>query len=457
MKTRLLSLLAALLLLGAGAKAQSVVLNYKNGEILDVDVSLLECVTFEEADNYEWVDLELPSGTQWATMNVGASSPEDYGDYFAWGETDAKASFYYDNYKWMNEGQSSWDQINKYTFEDGQTGGCWYSNGSFVGDGMKELTRSDDAATRNWSSKWKMPTREQFEELINPAYTTSEIKTRYGVKGLWVTSKNGKSIFLPAAGYRLITNSYSVGDNGRYWSSSLSPNYSDYASFLSFNSNGKLVDANNRMVGCSIRPVRMKKKEHEYVDLGLPSGTLWATCNVGASSPEEYGDYFAWGETKPKSDYSWSTYKWCNGTDRTLTKYCIDSSFGTSDGMTELVPADDAATANWGCEWQMPSNDQILELRLNTTSTFTTQNGVKGRLLTSEINGKSIFLPAAGGYFGTSLDDVGSCGYYWSRWIEWDMPNRARYLFIGSNYIYTNNYVRNYGFPIRPVRVVKKE
>ena len=330
MKTRLLSLFAALLLLGAGAMAQSVVLNYKNGEILDVDVSLLESVTFEEADNYEWVDLELPSGTQWATMNVGASSPEDYGDYFAWGETEAKASFYFDNYKWMNEGQSSWDQINKYTFEDGQTGGCWYSNGSFVGDGMKELTRSDDAATRNWSSKWKMPTREQFEDLINPAYTTSEIKTRYGVKGLWVTSKNGKSIFLPAAGYRLITDSYSVGDEGSYWSCSLSPNYSDYASFLSFNSNGKIISNNNRVVGRSIRPVRAKKLEREYVEIG---GLKWATMNIGATTVAgSYetccGSYFAWGDTEPRTYYDWPYYKYCKGSKKTLTKYCTDSSYG---------------------------------------------------------------------------------------------------------------------------------
>ncbi|MBO4549933.1 MAG: hypothetical protein J5733_04315 [Bacteroidaceae bacterium] len=450
------NLLSILLLLYAGVQsvmAQSVVLNYKNGDILGIDVSLLESVTFEEADNHEFVDLGLPSGTLWATMNVGANSPEDYGDYFAWGETETKASYYWDTYKWMNAGQSNWDQINKYTFEDGQTSGCWYSGGSFVGDGIKELTRSDDAATRNWSSKWQMPTREQFEELINPAYTTSEIKTRYGVKGLYVTGKNGKSIFLPAAGFRLITDSYSVGDDGRYWSSSLSPRYTDYASFLSFNSNGKLLDTVIRALGCCIRPVRIEeKKQREYVDLGLPSGTLWATCNVGADSPEEYGDYFAWGETEPKSDYSWGTYKWCNGTDRTLTKYCINSSFGTSDGMTELVPADDAATANWGGEWQMPSNDQMLELWLNTTSTLTTQNGVKGRLLTSKINGKSIFLPFAGGYDGTSLYGEGTKGCYWSRWIYQGLPNRADYLFFSSNDIYTNPYDRYRGQSVRPVR-----
>ena len=97
---------------------------------------------------------------------------------------------------------------------------------------------------------------------------------------------------------------------------------------------------------------------HEWVDLGLPSGTLWATCNVGANSPEEYGDYFAWGETTTKSSYSWSTYKYCKGSSSTMTKYCTSSYYGTVDNKTELEPSDDAATANWGSEWQMPSLEQ---------------------------------------------------------------------------------------------------
>ena len=86
---------------------------------------------------------------------------------------------------------------------------------------------------------------------------------------------------------------------------------------------------------------------HEYVDLGLPSGTLWATCNVGANSPEEYGNHFAWGETTPKEFYSWGTYKWCNGTANSLTKYCYDSKWGTVDNNIELVHEDDAAHVNW--------------------------------------------------------------------------------------------------------------
>ena len=137
---------------------------------------------------------------------------------------------------------------------------------------------------------------------------------------------------------------------------------------------------------------------HEWVDLGLPSGTLWATCNVGASKPEEYGDYFAWGETKPKSDYSWSTYKYCKGSIDTMTKYCTNNSLGTVDNKTELEPSDDATTANWGSEWQMPSLEQCKELYNSsyTTTTWTTMNGVEGRMITSNSNGNSVFFAGSG-------------------------------------------------------------
>ena len=111
---------------------------------------------------------------------------------------------------------------------------------------------------------------------------------------------------------------------------------------------------------------------HEYVDLGLPSGLLWATCNVGATSPEDYGDYFAWGETQPKDTYEWSTYQYCNGSYNTLTKYCSNSSYGYNgftDNLTTLLPEDDAATANWGGNWRMPTKEEFQELYNNTTVT----------------------------------------------------------------------------------------
>ena len=117
---------------------------------------------------------------------------------------------------------------------------------------------------------------------------------------------------------------------------------------------------------------------HTYVDLGLPSGTLWATCNVGANFPEEYGDYFAWGETQPKDTYNWSTYKYANGDYDKLTKYCNRSDYGNNgftDNLTALQTGDDPATANWGSGWRRPSKAQWDELLANTTNQWTAKNG----------------------------------------------------------------------------------
>jgi len=193
----------------------------------------------------------------------------------------------------------------------------------------------------------------------------------------------------------------------------------------------------------------------EYVDLGLPSGTLWATCNVGANRPEEYGDYFAWGETEPKSDYSWSTYKYCEGSENTMTKYCAQSSYGYNgftDDLTELQPADDAATANWGSGWQMPSREQIQELWNSsyTTTEWTQVNGVYGRKITSNSNGNSIFLPAAGYRNGTDLRNAGSYGYYWS--CSLNTSDRAHFLRFSSNKDELLDSYRLNGRSVRPVR-----
>ena len=202
-----------------------------------------------------------------------------------------------------------------------------------------------------------------------------------------------------------------------------------------------------------------------YVDLGLPSGTLWATCNVGASSPEDYGYYFAWGETEPydvngsKTTFNWSSYKWCKGSYDTMTKYCTNSGYGYdgfTDGKTELDVNDDAAYVNWGPAWRMPSKEEFPELINSnyTTTTWTTQNGVYGRKITSKSNGNSIFLPAAGYRSSCSLYDAGSGGNYWSRSLYESDPYYARYLYFGSSDIYTYyDYGRYYGFSVRPVRL----
>ena len=208
--------------------------------------------------------------------------------------------------------------------------------------------------------------------------------------------------------------------------------------------------------------------DHEYVDLGLPSGTLWATCNIGASSPEEYGNYYAWGEihgdyyawdgTSPKNEYNWSTYKYCKGSSDTMTKYCIHNDYGYNgftDGLTELLPEDDAATANWGSGWRMPSRDQCQELINSnyTTTKWTTLNGKYGRKITSKSNGKSVFLPAAGYRTDASFNLIGSHGYYCTRSLNTKNSSIAYHLDFYSNDVNTDySLSRCYGQSVRPVR-----
>lgn len=185
--------------------------------------------------------------------------------------------------------------------------------------------------------------------------------------------------------------------------------------------------------------------DHTWVDLDLPSGTLWATCNVGASSPEDYGDYFAWGETTPKTIYNWDTYKYYNGS--SLTKY------SGNDGLTVLQASDDAATANWGSGWCTPTKEQWEELYNNTSHTWTTQNGVNGELFTASY-GRSLFLPAAGCV--AELYDAGSTGYYWSSSLDTDEQVDAWSFYFDSSGSYVGLTFRFYGHAVRPVRSARQ-
>ena len=192
--------------------------------------------------------------------------------------------------------------------------------------------------------------------------------------------------------------------------------------------------------------------EHEFVDLGLTSGTLWATMNVGADNPEDYGDFFAWGETSPKEVYSWNTYAWCKGSYKTMTKYCNNSSYGTVDDKTELELEDDAAYVNWGTSWRMPTKEQQDELRTECIWIWTKKNDVNGYKVTGP-NGNSLFLPAAGCHDGTTYYDAGSYGYYWSRTLHVDRSFYAYYLVFTVREVDCHNYHRYQGFSIRPVRL----
>ena len=209
----------------------------------------------------------------------------------------------------------------------------------------------------------------------------------------------------------------------------------------------------------SITFVDIVTDEHDFVDLNLPSGTLWATCNVGADSPEEFGDYFSWGETEPKSNYDWSTYKYGVASNK-LTKYCYDSSRGKNgytDTLTVLQPMDDAATANFGAVWRMPTESEWNELKMQCTWIWAKVYGVIGCLVIGS-NGNSIFLPAGKSYRGTSLNLDGCL--YWSSTLSsnpYTSYGYCKWVYIGNqNVEVTNTYSnldRSYGCLVRPVRV----
>ena len=215
------------------------------------------------------------------------------------------------------------------------------------------------------------------------------------------------------------------------------------------NNNGTNTDQNDGNSNTGSDNATGTANGHEWVDLGL--SVKWATCNVGASKPEEYGNYYAWGETTPKAYYDWSTYKWCNGSYDNQTKYNTSSIYGTVDNKTVLELADDAAHANWGGAWRMPTDAEWTELRKNCTWTWTIKNGVNGYEVKSEANGNSIFLPAAGNRYNDDLYLAGDYGSYWSSSLFTDYPYFAWGVNFGSGYVDRDYYSRYYGQSVRPV------
>jgi|GEM_PF-704072 ribosomal protein L7/L12 len=223
-------------------------------------IAIIALPTTAQAQDY--VDLGLPSGTKWATCNLGASKPSDYGDYYAWGETEPKTEYTWTNYKWMQTGQHNWKHITKYTFADGKTEGIWYdSDGTFIGDGKTTLEAADDAATQKLGSPWRMPTFDEIKELVDNCtwtWTTQDGKNGYEVK----SKKNGNTIFLPAAGCRVSSGLDDAGSWCEYWSGSLYTANSVNARYLGFAPDGRDWD-HFRYIGFTVRPV--------YADTQAPS------------------------------------------------------------------------------------------------------------------------------------------------------------------------------------------
>lgn len=241
-------------------------------------------------------------------------------------------------------------------------------------------------------------------------------------------------------------------DSRTYQAGSLFPNYSlNFSDISSYDE--LIVRPSVKLFGQDVLASPSANIEHScpdnnhphMIDLGLPSGTKWACCNVGATTPEGYGNYYAWGETQPKSEYNWDTYQYgyYNGDG--------DYSHLVNIGSDIAGTSYDAATVNWGAPWRMPSLTQIQELLNKCSSEWTTQNGVSGRKFTGP-NGGSIFLPAAGGRWGSGLYGAGASGGYWSSSLDESDPGYACGLGFYSGYAGWGSNYRGSGLSVRPVR-----
>ena len=459
------------------------------------------------------IDLGLPSGTKWACCNVGATTPEGFGGYYAWGETEEKAT-----YDWST-----------YIHCDGSKDTSYNLGSDIAGTQY-------DVAHVKWSGSWVMPSYDQQVELLDNC--SSEWTTVDGINGWVYTGSNGGSIFLPATGSIWNNGPHYAGSFGYYWSSTQSPSNSDNAYGLYFASGGASFskDGLPRGRGQSVRPVvgtnnvtplqisttslslivgdqenaeitsgsgsySIEKINPEgvvtasivdnssvaieakttgtavitikdnksgqtasievtvsggsapayyltcpddhhphLIDLGLPSGTKWACCNVGAETPEGYGGYYAWGETEEKDYYDWSTYTHCDGS------YGTWHDLGTDIAGTQY----DVAHVKWGGSWVMPSHDQQTELWGNCSSVWMTVNGINGRIFTGS-NGGSIFLPAAGNRLNDVLDNSDSRGIYWSSTDGPSNPGYAFDFYFHSGDVDYGGDNRSYGQSVRPV------
>lgn len=300
-------------------------------------------------DKVGYVDLGLPSGNLWAECNLGASSPEAYGDYYAWGEVKPKQEYTKSNHKWYKEGAPS-QGFTKYNNEDGKL----------------TLEDEDDAVIQNLGNGWRTPTLADFRELTNQKYTTIEKTTLNGVAGYQITSKkNKKSIFIPCAGFknsekpqtRAISDDESVAvcmTNLRRIDNMV---YNAWTFAFQDDRIGRY--GKRRPDGISIRPVKGPgvPVPNNCVDLGLASGLLWAKCNMGTTDPTKLGDYYAWGETSTKKKYYSDNYKHFK-----VDKNIKVLKYNEKDGKTVLDLNDDAARANIGAGYRIPTKEDWEEL-----------------------------------------------------------------------------------------------
>lgn len=382
--------------------------------------------------DYTYVDLGLASGVKWATYNVGASKPIENGNYYSWGEIEAKDNYTWETYKWC---ENIWSKLTKY---------C--SSKSYgVNDRINVLEFDDDAAAVNWGGVWRMPNTNQQTELINGcqwSYVANYLGT--GVAGYLGTSKTNKAtIFFPASGFFDGEKQETTGATYCWGLQNYTSNtINSYV--ITFSKGGVKQTDVNRCFGATVRAVADieadpkdvtvsgERNGFSYVDLGLPSGLKWAVYNLGATQAFEYGDTYAWGETETKGNYAWSTYKLCKETSGSIFKYLpAKSSTNDADNKTILEVEDDAAYVNWGDEWRMPTTNDFNELRdgcdwkLVRNFNSTKVDGLVG---VSKTNGNVIFLPAAGYSSDTYQNNFKSEGFYWTSSVSSNYNTDAYYM-----------------------------
>ena len=345
-------------------------------------------------DNVEYVDLGLPSGNLWATCNLGASSPEQYGDYYAWGETKPKQEYTQLNHKWYKEGAPSLGYT-KYNNEDGKM----------------TLEDEDDAVIQNLGNGWRTPTLADFRELTNQKLTTIKKTTLNGVAGYQITSKkNKKSIFIPCAGFKRDkpqTREISADEEVAVCMTNLRRIDDRVYNAWTFAFQNDRIGRYGKLRpdGISVRPVKGPGMPvpNNCVDLGLNSGLLWAKCNMGTTEPTEPGDYYAWGETSTKKEYYSNNYK------HFKVKSNIEVlKYNEKDGKTVLDLNDDAARANIGAGYRIPTKEDWEELLEDckweaVTTTFSeiidpSQKKVIVRWKVTGPSGNSIVLPMTSGF-----------------------------------------------------------
>jgi len=447
-------------------------------------------ITVTDNENgFGYVDLGL--SVNWASFNVGAEEPEGHGDLYSWGELEPKDSYTSDNYtfkttlnpeddvahvKWggnwrMPNKEEQAELLNKCTWTwttlNGKEGYRVTSN--IPGYTDKSIFLPLTTPTHQgeyWSSS--------FDGLVNCIYFYSSSVEGLRSNGYWGMAVravcpsdewlSSLSVSFPTNDVTLLVENKDTlsviikhDEEELGWSALWS---SDNPSVAEVDQNGVVTaktkgiahitaTVRSKSAQCTITVIEESEIEHQYVDLGL--SVNWATFNVGAISPEDYGAYYSWGEV----DIQDTEYKWYyNGDYKNLTKYNTDDSYGTVDNKITLDPEDDVAHVKWGGNWRMPTDTEVQELLNNCTWTWMTINGVNGCRVTSNKDGytdRSIFLPATGYKLYSKSVVVGTEGHYWSSSLDWGLPYYSDGFWITTNEQSGFLHIRYEGCSIRPV------